>query len=246
MIELAIIGAAGASVGSFLGAYASRWPAGKSLFARSSCDHCHARIRWFDLIPVLSFILLRGRCRRCRAKISISAIFFEVVSLGLALFVVTSMGLSVPSLLLLLSLFALMLVAVTDWRSFLIPDAPLIVLAVIGVAWATIEQEGSQDKFAAGMLLPGGLLLAGKATSWAMGKKSLGFGDVKLAGALGLLLGLMNGFLAIWIASVLGLLYRLSGYRGDEARIPFGALIAISAGVILLVDFGVLDLSWLM
>jgi leader peptidase (prepilin peptidase)/N-methyltransferase len=246
MLELAIIGAAGASVGSFLGAYASRWPEGRSLFVRSTCEQCHARVHWFDLIPVLSFIVLRGRCRTCREKIALSALVTEMAALGLALLVASTIGLSEVSVLLLMSLFALLLVAAIDWASFLIPDAPLVALAGIGMATALIEPGELQGKLLAGLLLPGGLWLVGKATSRAIGKESLGLGDVKLAGALGLLLGLLNGFLVIWIASLLGLMYRMSGYRKDEPRIPFGALIAISAVAVLLVDTGIVDLSWLM
>jgi leader peptidase (prepilin peptidase)/N-methyltransferase len=174
-----------------------------------------------------------------------STLVLELSSLGLALLVLETLGISIVSLLVLVTGLALLSIAVIDWQTYLIPDAPVLVAALCGLLLLTFDGSLMQERFAAGMLFPLFLWLVGKGTSLAMGRASLGFGDVKLVGALGMLLGLMNGFLAIWIAALLGLLYRVSGIRSEEPRIPFGALMAISAEGILLAEYGIIDIPWI-
>ena len=128
-LNLALLGAVW---GSFIAALCSRWPNGESIGAgRSRCDHCATNIAAFDLIPIVSFILLKGKCRACGKKIGALPLIFEVVAILVGTFPILflppiqAIGAAVFGWLLLPLVFL-------DWRHFWLPDRLLILLAIAG------------------------------------------------------------------------------------------------------------------
>jgi leader peptidase (prepilin peptidase) / N-methyltransferase len=225
----------GLAVGSFLNVVAVRVPARLSLVRPpSSCMTCHAHIAWYDNIPVVSWLLLGGRCRSCRAPIPVK---YPLVELGTAALVsgcVLRFGATVDALVCALFCAVLVTISVTDLERRVIPNrvvlpAAAAVLAARTVthpspAWAIAAVAGSTFLLIAALAYPGGL----------------GMGDVKLALLLGsalgttLPIGLMAGFLAALIPSAV--LLARHGSAARKMAIPLGpflaggALLALFAG----------------
>lgn len=224
---------------------------------RSRCLSCGHELRWYDLLPVVSWLVTRGRCRYCRAPIGWMELGLELVMAGLfvavawygmttftAPLVITKVVIALTGLSYLAFLF------VYDKRWFLLPDVANWPFVMLGVLFAGIHAVTGQ--------LPGGVLGLVAAVIILSGVYALlyivssgrwiGFGDVKLT--LGLSLFLMDwrlAFLALFLANLLGTLLVLPGMiRGTVqrgARIPFGPLLII--GFLISWFFGVRIMDWL-
>jgi leader peptidase (prepilin peptidase)/N-methyltransferase len=226
-----LVALAGLCVGSFLNVVVARVPEGRSIVRpRSACPLCRSPIRWFDNLPLLSYLLLRGRCRHCGGRIS--ARYPLVESLTAALFVLAATA-GEPSTPLLLArlvfLSALVAVAFIDLDHLIVPDEISIPLALAGpVASAFVPdlQRGSwfQDAGSAGggaflasvagAAIGAGLLALVRAAGTRLfrrsaqrqGGEAMGFGDVKLAAGLGAWTGAQGVLLAFFLAAALGAL----------------------------------------
>ena len=219
----------GAIFGSFLNMLLWRLPKGLSINGRSRCRACDAVIAWYDLIPVLSFFLLQGRCRQCKHAIHhryplvefacgfIVASFFSIANPTPAVGLVSVIG-----LLILLALFFF------DLFYFLLPDA-ILIPAIIGfIIYALAGPEGG-----AAFLLSGLFLAAFFAILYLMSRGSqLGFGDVKLAGLLGLMFGYPWGALIVivgtWIGGLAAVIMLAKG-ASRKKELPFGSFLALAA-----------------
>lgn len=209
MGEAIFFGLFGLIVGSFLNVLILRW--GKQrVTGRSACVSCGGRIAWYDLIPVISWILLRGRCRACGAKISIQYVLVEA---GTAiLFVLIGLS-SLPLLTRLAALpiaALLVAIAVYDLRHTLIPDAWVLTVAGLALLSSLLSLAGQETLFDVILTLffgpVGGSLVALPLFGfWFFSHGTwMGFGDVKLALAMGWLLGIVSGLEALFLAFVLG------------------------------------------
>ncbi len=234
-LSFAAAGVFGAVFGSFLNVVAYRLPRHESLVAPGShCTSCGAPVRPFDNVPVLSWLLLRGHCRRCGATISAR---YPIVELATALLVVGTVLVhrSLPGMALGVTLVLLLVpCALIDLDHRVIPNAitgPGAVLAVIlGTA---LDPSGEPARLIAGAAAGGFLLLAALAYP-----RGMGIGDVKLAGMMGLYLGpavavamfvaLLSGVLAGALIIVLK-----GGAAGRKTAIPFGPFLALGGLVAL-------------
>ncbi len=239
----------GLAIGSFLNVVIYRLPRGAGLSGRSSCPHCRVRLAWFDLIPLLSFIALGGRCRRCRGRIAWRYPLVELLTASLALAIADRFG-SGPAGLVYFA-FAAALIAITfidlDWR--IIPDAITLPGVALGLAAALVVQLAAHWglapplpvtalKAALGALCgAAGLWLVAAGYKRVTGIEGLGFGDVKLAALLGSFLGMGGVLLTIFLASLMGSLVGVvliaSGRGTAKTALPFGAFLA-PAGLIVL------------
>jgi leader peptidase (prepilin peptidase)/N-methyltransferase len=226
----------GLIVGSFVTVVAHRVPRGESIVApRSRCPACGAQIAAYDNVPVLSWLLLRGRARCCGAAISARYPLAELC-LG-ALYAATVLVLwGEPGEIALGLVFVTALVAITltDLERRLIPNRILIVAALLGAAIAAATDPASLPERAAAAAAAGGLLF-GAALAYPRG---MGLGDVKLAAVMGLFLG-RNVAPAILVALLTGSLVGLAmiAHHGAAARkraIPFGPFLALGGVVGLL------------
>ena len=222
----------GLIIGSFLNVIIYRLPKGRSIVRpRSHCPDCGHELRFWELAPVLSYILLRGRCAQCRQSISLrypavellTALLFALTVLLRPERSLTGLGMDLCFIALLIAL------SFIDWEVFRLPDS--LVLLVVLTGMANIALTGQPDWWdgLAGALGAGGVfaLLA------YFYPKGMGWGDVKLVAALGLYLGLQGIFAAIFLASVLGILAGTARmiilHKGFREPIPFGPFLAVGA-----------------
>lgn len=228
-------GVAGAIAGSFLGTLVLRWPEGRGIMrGRSACDGCGRVLSVVDLVPVLSAILLRGRCRTCGGKI---APLHGRMEVGCAIIGALACG-SVPGLAgagwALLG-WLLLTLAVLDWRHFWLPDALTLPLAFLGLTlglWVT--DAALSDRLIGAAAGYGALLAVAMSYRVARGRDGLGLGDAKLMGALGAWFGWQALPFILLMAASLGLvavLASLSVGRRVTAvtRVPLGTCLALTA-----------------
>jgi leader peptidase (prepilin peptidase)/N-methyltransferase len=226
--------ALGLVLGSFLNVVIARLPRGESIVTPPSrCPRCKKRIRPWDNVPVLSFVILRGRCRHCRRKISWRYPVVELLSGLLLWMLVRRVGdplLLVPQAAFLLALLA---IAWIDLDTRTIPDVVTIPGVGLGLAASLFAPPG----LAAALLgaLCGGvsLWLVGTLYERATGVPGMGGGDVKLAAMMGAFLGVGGVFGAIFLASlagsVFGILLIALGKGSRRTAIPFGTFLAPAA-----------------
>jgi leader peptidase (prepilin peptidase) / N-methyltransferase len=239
VLLLACAAVGGLLVGSFLNVVAWRLPRGESLVAPGShCPGCDAPVRPFDNVPVLSWLLLRGRCRDCREAISIRYPLVEACSAALAVAVV-ALRHGAHDLALGLTLVALLVpIALIDLDRRIVPNKLTGpgALAALAIGAAT-HPAGLPQQLIAGAAAGGFLLLAALARPGGMG-----MGDVKLAGMLGLFLG-RDVAVALLVAllggTVVGLVAMARTGQGRKTAIPFGPFLALG-GVAALVAGSVL------
>jgi leader peptidase (prepilin peptidase)/N-methyltransferase len=233
----------GMVAGSFISVVAHRVPRGLSIVGpRSRCPSCGAQIAAHDNVPVISWLLLRGRCRRCRDRISPR---YPAVELGLgAAFLATVLVLwDDPAQLALGLVFVATLAAITltDLELRIIPNRILLASAIAGIAIAAAADPSSLPERGGAAVAAGGLLLLA-ALAYPRG---MGMGDVKLAALMGLYLGsavapaLLIGFLAGALVG-LGLMVR-EGAAARKRGVPFGPFLALGGFIGLLAGNQLVD-----
>lgn len=234
-VSTVFVGAFGAAFGSFFNVVAHRLPAGISLLRPpSACPGCETPIRPYDNIPILGWLLLRGRCRTCRAPISVSYPVVELTTALLAVGVVLTKHSAAAIVLGLVLVATLVPVSLIDLERRLIPNvitAPAAVAAVaLGLA---LHPAGVPEQLIAGAAGGGFLLLFAVAYP-----RGMGMGDVKLAAVLGLFLGREVGVaLAVGVISAtlvgIGIMARLGVEKGRKTAVPFGPFLALGGLVAL-------------
>lgn len=208
MFLAAIVGILGLVVGSFLGVVATRIPKGESIVRPpSSCDHCRQRLRPLDLVPVIGYQLLRGRCRHCRAKVLAVYPLLELTTGGLFALVAWQIGFRLELLIGLLLVSILVVITLTDIQQRLIPDrvvffgmGALLVLRIFThpLPWWN---------YLLAFIIGGGILYVIALLSLILlRKEGMGGGDIKLFAMLGLALGVGATLLTLFLAATLGVI----------------------------------------
>ena len=239
----------GLAVGSFLNVCIYRIPLKKSI-ARppSSCPQCGGRIRFYDNIPILSYILLLGRCRQCRTPISFRypLVEFVIGLLSVALFI--PFGPSLQYAFLFLFTAALVVIAFIDLEHKIIPDVISLPGMLVGVAFSFFPSAGISPLEALIGVAGGGgfLFLVGTVFEKVTGREGMGGGDVKLLAMIGAWMGWKALPFIILISSftgaLIGGLSLVVSRQGMRSRIPFGPFLALGALVFLF--FGNEIVSW--
>lgn len=197
----------GALVGSFLNVAVHRWHTGESVVhPPSRCPACGHRIRPLDNVPVLSWVVLGGKCRDCRAPISAAYPATEAAAAALAALVASRAGLGVEAVFDFAVLAAFLAASRVDFATTILPDRFLVAAGV--AALLARLAAGGEGALAAGLLGAGALAAAFAAVLWAgsvaFRRDAMGWGDVKMAAVVGLWLGLPAGWLAAGAAVVAG------------------------------------------
>ena len=228
-IILASIG--GLIYGSFLNVLLWRLPEGKGINGRSHCRTCHHQLAWFDLIPIVSFLILRGQCRYCQAGIHIR---YPLVELATAVVLGMFFAARVPTLNLetVITIFGLLILISLfffDFFYLILPD--VLIFPAIGIyALYDLTQLVHPLSYFLTALLSAGFFAILYAVSRG---KSLGFGDVKLALLLGLIFGYPLGFvtivLGIWMAALVAIGFLLTGKMKRTDAIPLGSFLTIAS-----------------
>ncbi len=238
----------GLCVGSFLNVCIYRLPAGKSVVRpASACPACGRLIRWYENIPLLSYIILRGRCRGCNTTIALRYPIVELLTGLAALAVVTYFGIQLQSLIYFLFVASLILVTFIDIDHRIIPDVISLPGIPIGFAASFILPQVNWTDSLIGVLLGGGSLLV---IAWGYqlitGREGMGGGDIKLLAMIGAFLGWKGVLFTImsssFIGTLVGVTLMLKTRKGMRLSIPFGPFLSI--GSIIYLFFGERIIHW--
>lgn len=224
----------GLIIGSFLNVCIYRIPHNISIIkGRSFCPICKNKIKFYDNIPIISYILLKGKCRYCGAPISIQYPVVELIIgiFSLALFIKYS--LSYKYIFYFIFVSSLTVLSVIDISHQIIPDVITIPGMILGILYSVLDELGL-FRAILGLLLGGGLLLLiSLLYSSVRGREGMGGGDIKLMGMIGAWLGPRCIFPVIMIASVLGIVigsfFLMMGKEGLKKPIPFGPFLSFGA-----------------
>lgn len=236
----------GLAVGSFANVLIDRLPRGETIWGRSHCEYCSRKLAWYELIPLVSWIIQMGRCRTCHAPVSVQ---YPIIELTTAVGFVTlsiftgQQGLLLISALILFSAFLVIFVA--DLKYQIIPDSMLIAL-IIGVAfmWVTPLRAGISPLSYLTVALIACVFFY---IIWRLsGGKAMGFGDVKLSFVLGLLLGFPLTIVALYIAfltgAIVGVILVLVHAARLKSKIAFGPFLIF--GMAIALAFGNDIMAW--
>ena len=237
----------GLMAGSFLNVVIYRLPLGRSVVRpRSFCPGCGKTISWYENIPVLSYVILRGNCRRCGVSISPRYPVVEVLGGLLAVLAVYLHGDWINVAFTYAFLMALLAITMIDWDHRIIPDQISLSFIVVGLAWSFFNPGLSLISSVAGALAGGGSLWLVSILYRKMRKaEGMGGGDVKLMAMIGAFLGISLVLPVIVIASFFGSVYGISLMRrGGDGRtaVAFGSFLAPAAAFCMI--FGSTLLAW--
>ena len=239
----------GLCLGSFLNVCIYRIPLKKSIVSPpSSCPACGHKIRFYDNIPVISYILLLGKCRNCKSHLSLQYPVVEVLTgcLSMALFI--RYGLSYQYFLYLLFTSLLIVISVIDLHHQIIPDILSLPGIVLGLAVSFIPgNDPSWLDSLIGMVAGGGVLfLVAVVYERLTGREGMGGGDIKLLAMIGAWMGWQELHLIVllssFIGAFIGIAFLLLSGKGLRFKIPFGPF--LSLGALLTLFFGSELMSW--
>jgi leader peptidase (prepilin peptidase)/N-methyltransferase len=227
--------------GSFLNVLIHRLPRGESPWrGRSHCPHCRRTVRWFENVPVVSFLFLGGRCAGCRKPISWRYPAVELATAVLALVCVRHFGPTGQAAAYFLFLATLLAIACIDWGHMIIPDELSLGVIPVGlVLAATVLPIGLRQAFFGALAGAGFVWVVARAYRRFRGVEGMGFGDVKMAGMIGVFLGPLQVLLTIFVAAFLGSLFGavlLARGGTRKSMVAFGTFLA--AGAALCLFFG--------
>lgn len=241
IILLSIIFLFGIVIGSFLNVCIFRIPKKEDIVKTSShCMSCGYHLKWYDMIPVFSFLALRGKCRKCGAKLSVQYPLIEAANGILYVCIVWTGGLDIESLLYCLLASALLVLSVIDFRTYEIPFG--INLFILALGLVRVVTDFSNILLYLAGLLAVSIVLA--VLYYATGGKAIGGGDVKLMAACGLLLGWKLIILAFLLGCVLGAVIHVIRMKvsGEGRVLAMGPY--LSMGVLIASLWGERMLDW--
>lgn len=243
VVFLVYAGLLGAAIGSFINVLVARLPVGESpVRPRSSCPACGAMIAWYDNIPIVSWLVLRGRCRRCGSRISVE---YPLVEAGTALIWIGVAWLYGPSWTglqgaVLLSI--VLAIALIDARHYLIPDPLSLGGLVAGLALAPLPGPPSVLASVLGAAAGFGVLFAvGVVGEWAFKKPAMGGGDMKMMAMVGAFLGPAGAMLTIFLGALVGTIVFAPVALRTDREVPFGVFLALGAAATFLLGDALTD-----
>ncbi len=235
IIELIIL-IFGMCIGSFLHVCIYRLPSPKSITdpPRSVCPNCESLIKYYDNIPVISYLLLTGKCRNCKASISFRYPVVELISGLFAVCVFLIFGLTLPGLIYYIFISTLIVITFIDIDHRIIPDIiTLPGIPIFCLSTFAIQEISFKDSLL-GLLAGGGsLYIVGLIYYLLKKKEGMGGGDIKLLAMIGALLGWKGVLFTIFVSSalgtVIGFILILSRKKDMTLAIPFGPFLSIAA-----------------
>lgn len=253
----------GCIFGSFLNVLILRYRPGETLFGRqllgrSHCPKCHKTLTWYELVPVLSFVIQLGKCRGCKEKISVQYPIVEAISGLIFLIIPIIFNYSYYSILWVIAFLLLLVITVIDIKHYVIPDSANIVLGVLGVINTFLLWKGyvGADELARGSFLKSyalmfqfGDIFANPLFSHILGAvvisgffvililisrgRAMGWGDVKFGFALGLLFGWPDAIMILMLSYIFGSLISIPLLIRQKKKmkdmIPFGPFLVLGA-----------------
>jgi len=238
----------GAIVGSFLNVCIFRLPKEESIvWPGSHCPHCNTPIKFYDNIPLISYILLKGRCRHCHRPISFQYPLVEgITALGSAILFV-KFGPSLTYLFYFAFLASLIVITVIDLHHQIIPDVISLPGIGVGLLASLILPKITLFNSLIGILLGGGsLFLVATVYQWLFKREGMGGGDVKLLAMIGAFLGwkavILTILLSSLIGSITGIIIMVLKGKDFKYAIPFGPF--LSLGAVISLFYGPSLINW--
>ena len=244
--SIVVAGVFGAMIGSFLNVCIYRLPLGRSIvWPGSACGSCGHMLAWFENVPVVSYLILRGRCRACRAAISLR---YPLVELLTAAMFAGAWWYYGPSALLVSRLLfgcALIVLFAIDLEHHLLPNVITLPGIFVGFAFSLFTEPGWMASLA-GILVGGGVLWGiAEAYYLLRHEEGLGMGDVKMLAMIGAFVGwklmLITLMMASFAGSIVGIILIVSKRGGMKYALPFGTFLALGAALAATIGPGVLD-----
>lgn len=230
----------GTAVGSFLNVCIYRLPRKESIIRpRSHCTKCNKMVAWYDNIPLLSYLLLLGKCRHCKAKISFQYFIVEFLTGSMFVLLVNKFGFTLDSLIYIIFTSGLIVATFVDFNFRIIPDeiniGGIILALIFGLAYPQLHNadnhlSGLLRAFL-GMIIGGGIIyLTGVIGDFIFKKETMGGGDVKLLAMIGAFLGwqiaILTFFIAPVIGAVVGIIIKL---KTKSSLIAYGPYISLAS-----------------
>lgn len=238
----------GALVGSFLNVCIFRLPKEESIiWPGSHCPHCKNAIKFYDNIPLVSYFLLRGRCRYCKGSISLQYPLVEGITALSSLFLIIKFGPSLSYLVYFAFVSALIVITVIDLYHQIIPDVISLPGIGVGLLVSLIIPQITFSNSLIGVLLGGGsLFLVATLYQWLFKREGMGGGDVKLLAMIGAFLGwkavILTILLSSLIGSVTGITIMVLKGKNFKYAIPFGPF--LSLGAVISLFYGQNIINW--
>jgi leader peptidase (prepilin peptidase) / N-methyltransferase len=226
----------GALIGSFLNVCILRWgaePKESIVRPRSHCPRCGKGLSWYENVPVLSWLLLRGRCRGCGQPISIMYPLIELATAALWGYMAWRHGLTLEALRGAVFGTILLGIAMTDARKYIIPDEFTWGGLVIGLLFSLAGGLPGLAAAALGAVVGFGLLwVVGTVGTWMFKEDAMGGGDIKMMAMVGAFLGWQGVLLTIFLGAFAGtLIFVPLMLMGQKKLVPFGIFLAIGAAI---------------
>jgi leader peptidase (prepilin peptidase)/N-methyltransferase len=220
----------GLITGSFLNVCIYRIPKGQSVvFQPSKCPDCGSRIRFRHMVPVISYLLMRGRCTHCKSRVSAVYPFAELLTGVLYLLLLYRFGFGLDFIKYSFLLSLLIVTGFIDYEYHIIPDRLVMAGVSTGTVFMLINGEHSPMFYITGVILGSGILLAVNLLSGG----GMGIGDIKLMAVIGLFLGWQNTltvlFLSFVTGGIAGALLLFTGKKGMKDAVPFGPFLGGAA-----------------
>ena len=238
----------GTIVGSFLNVCIYRIPMGESvIYPFSHCPECGEKIKWYDNIPIISYLILRGKCRNCGEKISVQYPLIELLTGILTAGVIWKYGISLVSLYFLILACVLIVVSMIDIKTMLVPVKLCYFAMVAGIMLSPFIPIISLKDSILGASFGAGIILFIIETYYIFtGKEGMGYGDANIMALIGAFLGwekvLLTIFFASLIGSVVGVALMVLKGKNTKFALPFGPF--LSAGAYITILFGNEIINW--
>ena len=231
----------GISIGSFLNVCIYRIPKKEDIvFERSHCMSCGNVLKWYELIPLFSFLVQGGKCRNCKTKLSVQYPLIELLHGLIYVWIFMAKGFQPESILFCICASVLIVISVIDWRTYEIPFGCNIIIGILGIVRVFLNLAHWYD-YVIGFFAVSGLFLI---IYWITKGRGIGGGDIKLMAAAGLLLGWQNILLSLMIGSIAGSVIHLAlmKIQGKDRVLAFGPYLAF--GIFTAMLYGNEIITW--
>lgn len=226
--------------GSFYNVVGLRLSKGESIvFPPSHCMNCNHRLHFFDLIPLFSYLFLKGKCRYCSKHISIKYPLFELLTAILFCLCYLKFGYSIETIISIILCSMLVIITVSDLDSYMIPDSVLIICSILIFGlyfyeYKTIPLNNLLNGIASFIFM----FLIKMLGNFILKKESMGDGDIKLMAVVGMVIGFKKAILSLFLASYLGLPYAIyiMVKKNVNHELPFGPFLSLASLILLFVD----------
>jgi len=233
----------GLIIGSFLNVVIYRFPRNESIvYPPSHCTNCKSELKPYDLVPIVSYIFLRGRCRYCGNRISIRYPIVELLTGFIYLILFIYFGISIKSLLYAFLASLLIVITFIDMEHKIIPNKVILIGLIAGAAFRVLMFNYGLWDYIVGFLIGGGVLLLISLLSGG----EMGGGDIKLMAMIGLFIGwkltISTLFLAVVLGAIGGIAMILFKIKTRKDYIPFGPYISIACLISILYGYDLLNM----